>query len=122
MRAKDDLTYVEYKEGVTAAFDLWKHFDWTVEQVLNYMLDEDEDLFVDSSKMLWLLSFAEYEVRNDIELQEKVLLNVAYHIYRYENNMGNYKKDFTLEEKEEIEKDIAYIKSKIELPELNRYE
>ena len=44
----------------------------------------------------------------------------AYHIYRYEN-MGCYREGVSPEEIAEIEKDIAYIKSKVELPELVSY-
>ena len=69
---------------------------------------------------MWFISVGEYEVRHNI-LEDRVLLHLSYHIYRYEN-MGKYRADLTPEEIEEVEKDIAYIKSKVELPELETYE
>ena len=70
--------------------------------------------------MLFIISIAEYEVRNNI-LEERIRNGAAYHIYRYEN-MGRYKADLSDIEIRELETDIAFIKSKVELPELESYD
>ena len=126
MRTIDDCTYQEYKESVFGAFNLWKDEPdiWTPEHVVNYLLDEelensDTEPLVDASEFLFFLSIGEYEVRHDI-LEERIANGLGYHIYRYEN-MGRYKSDLTTEEIAEVEKDIGYIKGKIELPEMNSY-
>ena len=54
-------------------------------------------------------------------LEDRIRNGAAYHIYRYDN-MGRYKKDLSEEEIEQVERDIAFIKSKVELPELVSYE
>lgn len=126
MRTIDDCTYQEYKDSVFDAFMLWedKPMIWTPAHVVNYLLDEelensDTEPLVDASEFLFFLSIGEYEVRHDI-LEERIANGLGYHIYRYEN-MGRYKADLTTEEIAEVEKDIAYIKDKIELPEMNSY-
>ena len=68
---------------------------------------------------MFFLSIGEYEIRHNI-LEERIRNGLAYHIYRYEN-MDRYKTDLTSEEIAEVEKDIAYVKSKIELPEIVSY-
>ena len=125
MRTIDDCTYREYKEYIDGAFNLWKNKpgEWTPEAVTSFLAHEEEYAdhpLIDASKLLFFLAIGEYEVRNNI-LEYRVESALAYHIYRYEN-MGRYKKDLTPEEIEEVEKDIAYIKSKVELPELVSYE
>ena len=124
MRTIDDCTYTEYKESVQGAFNLLKRFsNWTAEDVTDYLEDEEINapyILEETSKFLWTLSVGEYEVRHNI-LEDRVLLHLAYHIYRYEN-MGKYRADLTPEEIEEVEKDIVYIKSMVELPELETYE
>lgn len=113
MRAKNDLTYQEYKEGVYSDFAYWRDGEHTPEEVTNWMHEEDNDLFVGSSILLWVLSLAEYELKNNI-LEDRVKAEVIYYIYRYE--MGEYKADYTPEEIEEIEKDIAYIRKNVKFP------
>ena len=127
MRTIDDCTYQEYKEGVQGAFELWKDEPdvWTPEHCTNRLLDEefeysDTEPMIGTSRLLFFLSLGEYEVRHDI-LEERNLLALSYHIYRYEN-MGRYKADLSPEEIEEVEKDIAFIKSKVKLPKLVSYE
>ena len=111
MRAKDDLTYQEYKDGVSDNMNRMKLYGWTVRQVTDCMTEEDNDLLIGTSEALWIISIGAYEVEHDI-LEERVLEQLSYHIPRYE--MGKYS-DITPEEKELLEKDIAYIKSKVEL-------
>ena len=118
MRAEEDMTYQEYKEGVESCMNMWKYSDWTPRQVTDWMTEEDNDLFVGTSEALWIISIGAYEVEHDI-LEERVLEQLSYHIPRYE--MGKYS-DITPEEKELLEKDIAYIKSKVELWKLKSYE
>ena len=118
MRARDDLTYQEYKESTEDYMRFIKHSGWTVRQVTDCMTEEDNDLLIGTSEALWIISIGAYEVEHDI-LEERVLEQLSYHIPRYE--MGKYS-DITPEEKEILEKDIAYIKSKVELWKLKSYE
>ena len=53
-------------------------------------------------------------------LEDRIRNAAAYHIYRYEN-MDRYKQDLSAEEMLQIEEDMAYIKSKVSLPELVSY-
>lgn len=125
MRTVDDCTYQEYKENAFGTFLLWKNEPerWTPKMVTDYLSEEEqytEYPLIGTSIFLWIISVGEYEVRHDI-LEERVLDRLSYHIYRYEN-MGRYKSDLAKEEIEQVEKDIAYIKSKVELPRLVSYE
>ena len=126
MRTIDDCTYYEYKEDVIGSFNKWKRKPdvWAPNKVVDYMLDEafvNATTFplVETSEFLFFLSIGEYEIRHNI-LEERIRNGLAYHIYRYEN-MDRYKTDLTSEEIAEVEKDIAYVKSKIELPEIVSY-
>ena len=58
-------------------------------------------------------------MKNNI-LEERIANGLGYHIYRYEN-MGKYKNDLSIEEIEEVEKNISYIRSRITMPEMNSY-
>ena len=118
MRAEDDLTYQEYKEDVEDAMRFMEHSGWTVRQVTDRMTDEDNELLIGTSEALWIISIGAYEVEHDI-LEERVLEQLSYHIPRYE--MGKYN-DTTPEERELLEKDIALIRSKVELWKLKSYE
>ena len=118
MRAEEDLTYQEYKDNVLDCMVQYEHFGWTARQVTDWMTEEDNNLPVGTSEALWIISIGAYEVEHDI-LEERVLEQLSYHIPRYE--MGKYS-DITPEEKELLEKDIAYIKSKVELWKLKSYE
>ena len=108
MRAEDDLTYQEYKEGVEDAMRYIKNHGWTPRQVTDRMTDEDNELLIGTSEALWIISIGAYEVEQ-----------LSYHIPRYE--MGKYN-DITPEERELLEKDIAFIRSKVELWKLKSYE
>ena len=77
MRAEDDLTYQEYKDGVHDCMIQYEKFGWTPRQVTDWMTEED-------------------------------------------NEMGKYN-DITPEERELLEKDIAFIRSKVELWKLKSY-
>ena len=66
MRAEDDLTYQEYKEGVEDAMRYIKNHGWTARQVTDRMTDEDNDLLVGTSEALWIISIGAYEVEHDI--------------------------------------------------------
>lgn len=118
MRAVDDITYQEYKEGVSGDMNKMKYYGWTPRQVTDWMTEEDNDLLVGTSEALWIISIGAYEVEHDI-LEERVLEQLSYHIPRYE--MGKYS-DITPEEKELLEKDIAFIRSKVELWKLKSYD
>lgn len=125
MRTIDDCTYQEYKEWVEGGFNLWEDEPkkWTPKMVTDYLSEEEqyaEYPLVGTSIFLWVISVGEYEVRHNI-LEERIRKHLCYHIYRYEN-MGRYKSDLTEEEIEQVERDIAYIKSKVELPKLVSYE
>ena len=118
MRVEDDLTYQEYKEGVSDCMNQIKRSGWTARQVTDWMTEEDNEFLVGTSEALWIISIGAYEVEHDI-LEERVLEQLSYHIPRYE--MGKYS-DITPEEKELLEKDIAFIKSKVELWKLKSYD
>ena len=128
MRSRNDSNYSEYKEDVKETFGLIVSQPdvWNPEYVTNFMLDEKYDglgydgPLPDTCEFLFFLSIGEYELRNDI-LETRIANGLGYHIYRYEN-MGRYKVDLTKDEIEEVERDIAYIKSKIILPKLHSYE
>jgi hypothetical protein len=118
MRAEDDLTYQEYKDRVHDAMNLIEFYGWTPRQVTDWMTEEDNELLIGTSEALWIISIGAYEVEHDI-LEERVLEQLSYHIPRYE--MGKYN-DITPEERELLEKDIALIRSKVELWKLKSYE
>ena len=118
MRAEDDLTYQEYKESVSDYMHRINRSGWTVQEVTDWMTENDNELLIGTSEALWIISIGAYEVEHDI-LEERVLEQLSYHIPRYE--MGKYS-DITPEEKELLEKDIAFIKSKVELWKLKSYD
>lgn len=125
MRTIDDCTYQEYKESAEFAFHLWRDEPevWTPKMVTDWLSEEEQDAkdpLVGTSIFLWIISVGECEVRYNI-LEERIRKHLCYHIYRYEN-MGRYKSDLTEEEIEQVERDIAYIKSRVELPKLVSYE
>ena len=120
----DFIVYEDYKMIVEDGFHLLKEgklnsvcdvSEWLYDQVEEY-----GDGISNLSAMFFILSIAEYEVRHNI-LEDRIRNGAAYHIYRYDN-MGRYKKDLSEEEIEQVERDIAFIKSKVELPELVSYE
>ena len=126
MRNKDDISYQEYKESTVDDFSRWKYEPdkWAPNQVVDYILEEMFEgatafPLIETSEFLFFLSIGEYEIRHNI-LEERIANGLGYHIYRYEN-MDRYKADLTSEEIAEVEKDIAYVKSKIKLPEMNSY-
>ena len=53
MRAEDDLTYQEYKEGVEDAMRYIKNHGWTPRQVTDRMTDEDNELLIGTSEALF---------------------------------------------------------------------
>lgn len=74
MRVDPDLVYDDYKDRVEAAFHLLeKKICETVDDVTNYMADEDDDLLIEDSTSLaiWIITIGEYEVRHDI-LEKRV--------------------------------------------------
>ena len=112
----DALADIDMKEDDAMRF--MEHSGWTVRQVTDRMTDEDNELLIGTSEALWIISIGAYEVEHDI-LEERVLEQLSYHIPRYE--MGKYN-DTTPEERELLEKDIALIRSKVELWKLKSYE
>ena len=64
MRAEDDLTYQEYKEGVEDAMRYIKNHGWTPRQVTDRMTDEDNELLIGTSEALWIISIGAYEVEH----------------------------------------------------------
>jgi len=119
VRAKNDSPYKEWKEGVLDGFNNLE-LGWTPEQCTEFLFDQETDNLFGTSIMLFIISIAEYEARNNI-MEERIKNAASYHIYRFEN-MGRYISDLTLEEIDEIERDVAFIKSKVELPKLSSYE
>ena len=114
MRVDPDLVYDDYKDRVEAAFHLLE----TVDDVTNYMADEDDDLLIEDSTSLaiWIITIGEYEVRHDI-LEKRVHNELCYHIPRFLD--GLYDDDLTEEEHKQMQEDVDYILSKIELYEVH---
>lgn len=118
MRVDPDLVYNDYKDRVIGAFNLLGDKGWEkAEKVTNYMTDEDNDLLVKDSTSLaiWIVTIGEYEVRLDI-LEERVHTELCYHIPRFLD--GIYDEDLTEEEHKQMQADVDYILSKIELYEV----
>lgn len=119
MRVDPDLVYDDYKDRVEAAFHLLeKKICRTVDDVTNYMADEDDDLLIEDSTSLaiWIITIGEYEVRHDI-LEKRVHNELCYHIPRFLD--GLYDDDLTKEEHKQMQEDVDYILSKIELYEVH---
>ena len=119
MRVDPDLVYDDYKDRVEAAFHLLeKKICETVDDVTNYMADEDDDLLIEDSTYLaiWIITIGEYEVRHDI-LEKRVHNELCYHIPRFLD--GLYDDDLTEEEHKQMQEDVDYILSKIELYEVH---
>ncbi|MDO5804565.1 MAG: hypothetical protein Q4P35_05515 [Clostridia bacterium] len=115
MRVAPEFTYPEYKVWVMDAFRLLKNnVCKTADEVTDYMANEDDDLFVEGSTSLaiWIVTIGEYEVRHDI-LEERVHTELCYHIPRFLD--GLYDDDLTEEEHKQMQEDVDYILSKIEL-------
>ena len=113
MRVKDDCTYAEYKDNALGAFHLFEHDNWPAEHVTNYLAEDDwhGDGLVGTSAFLWYISIATREVELGC-LEDRVLAQISYHIPLYDN--GDYH-DLEPEEKELVDKDVEFIKSKVAL-------
>ena len=119
MRVDPELTYQDYKDGVEDAFHLLGKKNYmTPNKITDYMTDEDNDLLVKDSTSLaiWIVTIGEYEVRHDI-LEERVHTELCYHIPRFLD--GLYDDDLTEEEHKQMQEDVDYILSKIELYEVH---
>ena len=119
MRVDPELTYQDYKDWVEDAFRPLGKKGWeNAEIVTDYMTDEDNDLLVKDSTSLaiWIVTIGEYEVRRDI-LEERVHTELCYHIPRFLD--GLYDDDLTEEEHKQMQADVDYILSKIELYEVH---
>ena len=119
MRVDPELTYQDYKDGVEDAFHLLERkICKTVGEVTDYMTDEDDGLLIKDSTSLaiWIITIGEYEVRHDI-LEERVHTELCYHIPRFLD--GLYDDDLTEEEHKQMQEDVDYILSKIELYEVH---
>ena len=119
MRVDPELTYQDYKDWVEDAFRPLGKKGWeNAEIVTDYMTDEDNDLLVKDSTSLaiWIVTIGEYEVRHDI-LEERVHTELCYHIPRFLD--GLYDDDMTEEEHKQMQADVDYILSKIELYEVH---
>lgn len=113
MRIKDDCSYSEYKDNALGAFHLYELDNWPAEHVTNYLAEDDwyGEGLIDTSAFLWYLSIAVREVELDC-MEERVLCQISIHIPLYEG--GQYR-DLSAEGKSLVDKDVAYIKSKISL-------
>ena len=115
MRVDPELTYQDYKDGVEDAFHLLERkICKTVGEVTDYMTDEDDDLLIKDSTSLaiWIVTIGEYEVRHDI-LEKRVHNELCYHIPRFLD--GVYDDDLSEEERKQMQADVDYILSKVEL-------
>lgn len=119
MRVEPELTYQDYKDGVEHCFDYLgsKHFE-TADTITDWMADEDDDLLVADSTSLaiWIITIGEYEIRHNI-LEKRVHNQLCYHIPRFLD--GVFDDDLSDEEHKQMQADVDYILSKIELYEVH---
>lgn len=118
MRIDPELTYQDYKDGVIGCFNLLGDEGCeTAEKITNWMADEDDDLLIKDSTSLaiWIVTIGEYEVRHDI-LEKRVHNELCYHIPRFLD--GVYDDDLSEEERKQMQADVDYILSKVELYEV----
>ena len=115
MRVEPELIYQDYKDRVEDAFRLLENNTCkSVDDVTNYMADEDDDLLVADSTSLaiWIITIGEYEIRHNI-LEKRVHDQLCYHIPRFLN--GEFDDDLTEEEYKQMQEDVDYILSKVEM-------
>ena len=115
MRVDPELTYQDYRDRVEDAFRLLENnICKSVDDVTNYMTDEDNDLLVkDSSSLaIWIITIGEYEIRHNI-LEKRVHDQLCYHIPRFLD--GVFDDDLTEEEHKQMQADVDYILSKVEM-------
>ena len=115
MRVDPELTYQDYRDRVEDAFRLLENnICKSVDDVTNYMTDEDNDLLVKDSTSLaiWIITIGEYEIRHNI-LEERVHDQLCYHIPRFLD--GIFDDDLTKEEQKQMQKDVDYSLSKVEM-------
>lgn len=113
VRAKDDMSYQDYKDDATTSFRLHEE-GWNAFRITEYITatSADAGLAVGTSIALQIISIGEYEIRNNL-LEDRVLEQLSYHIPRF--MMGKYDDDLTPEEHQQIEKDVDFILSKVKL-------
>ncbi len=118
MRVDPELTYQDYKDGVIDCFSLLgdKGHE-TPDTITDWMADDDDDLLIKDSTSLaiWIVTIGEYEVRHNV-LEKRVHNELCYHIPRFLD--GVYDDDLTEEEHKQMQEDVDYILSKIELYEV----
>ena len=115
MRVDPELTYQDYRDRVEDAFRLLENnICKSVDDVTNYMTDEDNDLLVKDSTSLaiWIITIGEYEIRHNI-LEKRVHDQLCYHIPRFLD--GVFDEDLTEEEHKQMQADVDYILSKVEM-------
>lgn len=115
MRVDPELTYQDYKDGLIDAFHLLERkICKTVGDVTDYMADEDDDLLIKDSTSLaiWTITIGEYEIRHNI-LEKRVHDQLCYHIPRFLD--GVFDDDLTEEEHKQMQADVDYILSKVEM-------
>jgi len=115
MRVDPELTYQDYRDRVEDAFRLLENnICKSVDDVTNYMTDEDNDLLVKDSTSLaiWIITIGEYEIRHNI-LEKRVHDQLCYHIPRFLD--GVFDDDLTEEEHKQMQADVDYILSKVEM-------
>ena len=115
MRVDPELTYQDYRDRVEDAFRLLENnICKSVDDVTNYMTDEDNDLLVKDSTSLaiWIITIGEYEIRHNI-LEKRVHDQLCYHIPRFLD--GVFDDDLTEEELKQMQADVDYILSKVEM-------
>ena len=115
MRVDPELTYQDYRDRVEDAFRLLENnICKSVDDVTNYMTDEDNDLLVKDSTSLaiWIITIGEYEIRHNI-LEKRVHDQLCYHIPRFLD--GVFDDDLTEEEHKQMKADVDYILSKVEM-------
>ena len=118
MRIDKELTYHDWDENAEGYF-LDVHNMSEAENAVNWSLDEDNDLLVDdvADTCMWAITICKQELLHDT-LEERVQTMACWYIALYEK--GLFGQDLTDEEKKQIEADIDFIKSKMEIYEVER--
>ena len=120
MRLEDDETYPEMKETIGKFFKAMDEND-TAEDITDWITEDLNWWFQGTSKDLRILAMGVEEVKRGI-LERRVLVELSAIIPGYE--AGHYNRDITNEDNEDkvISDDIEYIKSNVELIDIDKIE
>lgn len=118
MRIDKELKYQDWIENAENYF-LDVHNLSDAEKAVGWSLDEDNDLLEDDAAdtCMWAITMCKQEILHDT-LEERVQTTASWYIALYEK--GTFSQDLSDAEKKLIEADIDFIKSKMEVYEVER--